>query len=88
MFYENFVNVKKKKKRNKKHELYSLSIDVRPSCSDKVPCQRLTNHVACNVDNGGCGILLSDEVRIKGILQIPKKAEHAQAGNCKLWAAK
>lgn len=57
MFYENFVNVKK---RNKKHKLYSLSIDVRPSCSDKVPCQRLTNHVACNVDNGGCGILLSD----------------------------
>lgn len=38
----------------------SLVEDVRPSSPDKVPRQRLTNHVLGDVDDGGGSILLPD----------------------------
>lgn len=53
--------------------IYLLSKNVWPLSPDKVPCQRLSNHVVCNVDNGGCGILFPDQGWIQRVLQIPKK---------------
>lgn len=47
-----------------------------PVCSDKVPCQRLTDGVTCNGNNGGGGILLTDLLWVQAILQIP--ATHSQ----------
>lgn len=55
--------------------LYLLTEDVWPSSPDKVPCQRLTNHITGNVDNGGGGILLSDHVWIQSVFQIPEQSQ-------------
>lgn len=52
---------------------YLLSKNVWPLSPDKVPCQRLANHIACNLYNGGCGILFPDQGWIQCVLQIPKK---------------
>lgn len=53
----------------------SLLEDVRPSSPDKVPRQRLTNHVLGNVDDGGGSVLLPDLFWIQGVLQVPEQVE-------------
>lgn len=50
----------------------SLSKDVIPSVSHKVPGQRLAHHVACNVNNGRGSILLANFVCVQGVFQVPK----------------
>ena len=49
-----------------------------PVGSDKVPCQRLTDGVTSNRNNGGGGVLLTDLRWVQTVLQIP--ATHSQWG--------
>lgn len=46
----------------------SLSENVWPPSPDKVPRQRLSNHIVSYVDDGGGGILLSDQGGIQSVL--------------------
>ena len=49
----------------------SLLKQFLPVASDKVPDQRLPDHVAGDADDGGGGILLPDVVRVQSVTQVP-----------------
>lgn len=53
----------------------SLGEDVRPSSPNKVPGQRLTNHIISNVDDGGGGVLLPDLLWIQGVFQVSDRSK-------------
>lgn len=53
----------------------SLGEDVGPSSPNKVPGQRLANHVIGDVDDGGGGVLLPDLLWIQSVFQVPDRSE-------------